>query len=168
MIKDIQDKVSQQKAFAKIMLKHKKELQSYCVRKNLSHPEENADIIQETLSVAWGRRSELFACADDNEQVFFLLNVAHRIISLHHRKFRPRFLPIELFHHKPDLDTGEYKETIEEMMVVLGDDEKKLINMKLDGLSNNEIAEQCGIKEIALRKRLSRIYRKMRDYYNSL
>ncbi|MCR5445822.1 MAG: sigma-70 family RNA polymerase sigma factor [Bacteroidales bacterium] len=62
----------------------------------------------------------------------------------------------------------EARETIDELMAYLPDDERLLLTQQLEGYSVDEIASGLHLPEPAVRKRISRAKQHLRDIYNRL
>ena len=60
----------------------------------------------------------------------------------------------------------ENKETLEEMMSILSDDERRVVQMRIDGCGYEHIANTIGTTPAAVRQTMYRAKRAMREQIN--
>ena len=60
------------------------------------------------------------------------------------------------------------RETVDGLMACLDDDDRALLQMKLDGFNNDDLAMLTGLSYAAVATRLHRIRRRMAEYARKL
>lgn len=76
----------------------------------------------------------------------------------------PEALTEQMADSLPD-QSADYAGDVEEMLAVLTDDERRLMQMRLDGYDGAEIADALGISPSAVYTRTNRILKKLRTKF---
>lgn len=142
-------------------------LLAYAYRR-VDHPEDAADVVAETLLIAWRR---LDAVPEDHEARYWLLGVARRVLSNHRRsnarrqrlgeRLRDDLRRVGRRDHTADVETGVVVATAMEGLRAA--DREVLQLAAWEGLGSEEIALVLGISSAAARARLHRARGRLRD-----
>ncbi|MFE5309528.1 RNA polymerase sigma factor [Isoptericola sp. NPDC056605] len=128
-------------------------------------PEDAADVVAETFLVAWRRIDEVPAGPESRAWLF---GVARRVLANHRRGERRRNaladrLRSEIELIVPSLDAGGLSE-VERALECLNDDDRELLRLEAwDGLARDEIARALGLTRPAVRVRLHRARKRLRE-----
>ncbi|MET8867828.1 RNA polymerase sigma factor [Nonomuraea sp. NPDC004580] len=137
---------------------------AYAVRR-CDSPQDAADVVAETFTVAWRRVSEL---PDGPEVVPWLYGVARKVLANHfrgdnRRRARTAELDAELadlYGHSPDTEVE--LDAIGRAFRSLPDDDRELLALVAwEGLEREEIARALGLSRNAVRIRLSRARKRL-------
>ncbi|MGC5011837.1 RNA polymerase sigma factor [Streptosporangium sp. DT93] len=127
-------------------------------------PQDAADVVAETFTVAWRRMDEL---PPGEEATLWLYGVARRVLANHRRseaRHRARNVGLDarmagLYEDSPD-SGGELME-IAQIFRALPDDDRELLSLVAwEGLERQEIATVLGLSRNAVRVKLHRARRR--------
>ncbi|GAA3145238.1 hypothetical protein GCM10010466_40370 [Planomonospora alba] len=127
-------------------------------------PQDAADVVAETFTVAWRRVDEL---PEGAQALPWLYGVARKVLANHHRSDnRRRARTVELDAEMTDLyggspDGGAELAAIGQAFRALSDDDRELLSLLAwEGLDRHEIAAVLGVSRNAVRIRLHRARRR--------
>ena len=122
------------------------------------------DLAQEVWIVLWQKFDQLNPDVSERKQRKWLERLAEStIIDLYRReKPLPEFLSDDMAESIADTDSTPMFEEIEDLMVNLSPEEKKLIRLRIEGYRGDEIAEIMGIKRNAVYMRIHRAVSKVK------
>ncbi|GAA1567620.1 RNA polymerase sigma factor [Kribbella sancticallisti] len=151
--------------FRELFAGHFRELLGYALRR-VGSPDDAADIVAETMLVAWRRIDEV--PADDTARLY-LYGVARRVLANHRRgqvrrdKLAER-LRSQLAEVTPDLASlADSTAVIQDGLAQLSDDDRELILLTAwDGLDPREAAVVLGVPSRTVRTRLHRARARLR------
>lgn len=151
--------------FRELFDSHFRELLGYALRRAGS-PEDAADIVAETMLVAWRRIGEVPA---DGTARLWLYGVARRVLANHRRgevrrnRLAER-LRLELAEVTPDLmSLADSTAVLQDGLAQLSDDDRELILLTAwDGLDPREAAVVLGVPARTVRTRLHRARARLR------
>ncbi|MFF4775339.1 RNA polymerase sigma factor [Microtetraspora fusca] len=139
------------------------QITAYAVRR-CDSPQDAADIVAETFTVAWRRIGEL---PPGEEAVLWLYGVARNVLANHRRgEVRRQARSVELDAEMADLygaapDSGVALTAIAEVFRSLPDDDRELLSLVAwEGLDRHQIATALGVSRNAVRIRLHRARRR--------
>jgi RNA polymerase sigma-70 factor (ECF subfamily) len=145
--------------FRELFDSHFRELLGYALRR-VGSPDDAADIVAETMLVAWRRIAEVPA---DCTAKLWLYGVARRVLANHRRgEVRRNRLTdrmrLELADVTPDLmSLADSTAVLQDGMAQLSDDDRELIMLTAwDGLDPREAAVVLGVPARTVRTRLHR------------
>jgi len=151
--------------FREVFDSHFRQLLGYALRRTGS-AEDAADIVAETMLVAWRRIDEL---PDDGTALLWLYGVARRVLANHRRGTlrRERLgerLRRQLVTVTPDpSDAIDSASTIRQAMAQLSEEDRELIMLtSWEDLDQREIAVVLGVSPGAVRTRLHRARGRLR------
>ncbi|MEU7001025.1 RNA polymerase sigma factor [Nonomuraea sp. NPDC046570] len=136
---------------------------AYAVRR-CDSPQDAADVVAETFTVAWRRVDEL---PEGDAATLWLYGVARKVLANHYRgDNRRRARTAELDAEMADLygaspDSGVELEAIGQVFRTLSDDDREVLSLVAwEGLDREEIATALGVSRNAVRIRLHRARRR--------
>ncbi|WP_285706859.1 RNA polymerase sigma factor [Microtetraspora sp. NBRC 16547] len=139
------------------------QITAYAVRR-CDSPQDAADIVAETFTIAWRRMDEL---PPGKEATLWLYGVARNVLANHRRgEIRRQARSVELDVEMVDLygaapDTGVELTAIAEVFRSLPDDDRELLSLVAwEGLDRRQIATALGVSRNAVRIRLHRARRR--------
>ncbi|MEU1722850.1 RNA polymerase sigma factor [Nonomuraea sp. NPDC005692] len=140
------------------------QITAYAVRR-CDSPQDAADVVAETFTVAWRRVDEL---PESPEATLWLYGVARKVLANHHRgdnrrRERTAELDAELadrYGHSPE--TQVELDAIGRAFRSLSDDDRELLSLVAwEGLEREEIATALGLSRNAVRIRLHRARKRL-------
>jgi len=151
--------------FRELFAAHFRTLLGYALRR-VGSPEDAADIVAETMLVAWRRIDEVPV---DGTARLYLYGVARRVLANHRRGQlrRDRLaerLRLQLAEVTPDpADWSDSAAAIRDCLAQLSDDDRELIMLTAwDGLDPREAAVVLGVPARTVRTRLHRARARLR------
>ncbi|MFI6799968.1 RNA polymerase sigma factor [Streptosporangium canum] len=139
------------------------QIAAYAARR-CDSPQDAADVVAETFTVAWRRVGEL---PPGQEARLWLYGVARKVLADHRRSaVRQRLRSVELDAEMADLygdspDSGVGLSVIAAVFRSLSDDDRELLSLVAwEGLGREEIATMLGLSRNAVRIRLYRARRR--------
>lgn len=136
---------------------------AYAARRCAS-PQDAADVVAETFTVAWRRSGEL---PDGEQATSWLYGVARKVLANHFRgENRRQARNVELDAELADLYAAAPEQGVEvaaigEVFRALGDDDRELLALVAwEGLDREQIAAAMGLSRNAVRIRLHRARRR--------
>ena len=151
---------------------HVRALLAYAVRR-VPSPDDAADVVAETMLVAWRRRHE---APPGDEARLWLFGVARRVLANHHRGDARRLRLGDRLGRELRLQLGDMADPVDPVQAV---DESLAVREALDGLDEadreilrlaaweglgpHEIATVMDIGAVAARSRLHRARRRLRQ-----
>ncbi|MFI6512395.1 RNA polymerase sigma factor [Streptosporangium sp. NPDC050855] len=139
------------------------QIRAYAARR-CDSPQDAADVVAETFTVAWRRMDEL---PPGEEATLWLYGVARNVLANHHRsEARRQARSVELDAGMADLyadspDRGGELKAIAQIFRALPDDDRELLSLVAwECLDRREIATAMGLSRNAVRVRLHRARRR--------
>lgn len=154
--------------YEEILVRHRETVWQQCWNYADGNTECCRDLVQEVFAVLWNCRKSIRADATDNEVgVWIRLKTRSVLYNLHRRK-KPdlRLLEEALLDIQGD-PMEEAKELARDIIQGIADEEDRAyMELRLAGYSSVEIGRMKGISETAVRRRISRIIKKLKKQYN--
>ena len=154
----------------KLVLRHSQALQRLCAEKAHGHYDEARDMMQDIVLTCCQRRDEFRDDFDDSEGKRWLFSVARTVIFRHNQRKRHRIALVRLNPDSPivsEQDLGSLHNTLLEMATeCLTPGEQRLVSLRLEGYTYDEIAAMTGTSGAALRKQMERSIKKIRIHHD--
>ena len=148
------------------MQRHRKTVWRACCRFAHNNKEQSRDMVQEVFLSMWLHYDQLSAEANEWQQRAWVWCTARSVLVDLYRKQGPESVALDSISEELATDTTvDYSENIEDLMSKLGDEERRLMQMRLDGYDATEIAQAMGIERNAVYQRVNRIINKLRKVY---
>jgi len=150
--------------FARLYREHAREILGYALRRS-PDPEDAADVVAETFLVAWRRLADVPA---GEEGRLWLFGTARLVLANQHRGERRRSrLTEELraeLRSKLPAETREDRSGVLKALAALGEDDRELLMLVgWEELTPAQTARVLGITSLAVRSRLHRARRRLRE-----
>ena len=128
------------------------------------------DAVQNLYLRLWERRSELGSIVSPENYCYTLLrNIC--IDRIRQLKVRDEeHVPIDEIPDivPPDVEVSETRQCIEQFLGSVPELQRKIVQMRINGCSYEEIEEITGLSAVNVRVIVSRIRKQFRDYYNNV
>lgn len=148
------------------MLLHRTTVWRACCRFAHDNKELARDFVQEVYLAMWLRYDQLDAEANLWQQRAWVWRTARSVLVDLYRKRELETVPLDSISDLPDMSaTSDMSERINDLMALLGDEERRLLQMRLDGYDAAEIAQALGIERNTVYQRMNRIINKLREKY---
>lgn len=148
------------------MLRHRDTVWRACCRFARNNKELARDLVQEVYLAIWLRYDQLDDGANAWKQRAWVWRTARSVLVDLYRKREPDTVPLDSLDEKQLADTTvDYARHINDMMGLLGDEERRLLQMRLDGYDAAEIAQALGIERNNVYQRMNRIINKLKKEY---
>ena len=123
-----------------------------------------SDLVQDVCMSLWVRFGTLREDCTEGEERAWVRYVTSSVLSHYDRTRRVVTVPLSPeMASLPDDDASEQiRERLEECIALLDEDEAKLVNMRIEGYSAEEIAAELGIARNAVYQRMHRIVKLLR------
>lgn len=148
------------------MQRHRKTVWRACCRFAHNDRELCRDMVQEVFLAMWLHYDQLSADANPWQQRAWVWRTTRSVLVDLYRRQEPESVPLDSIAEEQLADTAvDYSERIDDLMSGLGDEERRLMQMRLDGYDAAEIALALGINRNAVYQRVNRIINKLRKAY---
>ena len=143
----------------------------YRVAYHLLESQQDAeDAVQNLYLRLWERRGELGSIVSPENYCYTLLrNIC--IDRIRQLKVRDEeHVPIDEIPDivPPDVEVSETRQCIEQFLGSVPELQRKIVQMRINGCSYEEIEEITGLSAVNVRVIVSRIRKQFRDYYNNV
>ena len=160
------DDIERTTRYLALLQTFKSHIFNYCY----SHSDDEADaedLMQEILAMVWQCLPGLQSDSSPRQQNRWLQHVM-RTAFIRHLRQRPPFVTVPLSHaaHRT-ADSGNERELLDDLLGHLTDDERHLVQQRLQGYTNAEIAEQEQLNVNTVKQRFRRIIIKLKQYTQS-
>ena len=151
-------------AFTALLMRHSKMLWRMCWYRVDGDEERCKDMLQEVYLLLWERFDGLRPDASPTQERAW---VRWQVRSVFYRVGRRRSLDVStltdhLADTMPDEETARCSETLDELLSTLNGDERKVIQLYLEGYQGDEIGKRMGVSRDAVYQRMHRIILKLR------
>lgn len=148
------------------MLRHRTNVWRACCRFAHDNKEQARDLVQEVYLAMWLRYDQLDDGANAWQQRAWVWRTARSVLVDLYRKRDPDTVPLDSLDEEHLADTTvDYAKHINDIMGLLGAEERRLLQMRLDGYDAAEIAQALGIERNTVYQRMNRIINKLRKEY---
>lgn len=150
--------------YAALLDHYRAHIVGFCVRHSDS-PAEADDLMQEVMIAVWENTGALRGDSTP-PQVNRWLQKVMRTTYVRHLRAKPRYtaLPLEAADGVADSDDA-LRETLDEMMAHLSPDDREVVQQRLRGYDNGEIADSLGVSANNVNLRFFRIKNRLKKIY---
>ena len=126
------------------------------------------DMVQEVWIMVWLKFDTMTSHTEWQQRVW-VRRVTHSVLVDLYRKKHPDLEPVtEEMSASVATETSDVAERIDDLFSVLTPDEQRLMTMRLEGYTTEEIAASFNIEQNAVYQRVNRIMNKLRQYATRL
>ena len=126
------------------------------------------DMVQEVWVMLWLKFDTMTACSEWQQRAW-VRRVARSVLVDLYRRETPPPEPITYeIEESLAAESNDVAERIDELFAILTPDEQRLMRMRLDGYTTEEIAAEFKIEKNAVYQRVNRIMNKLRNYATRL
>ena len=155
-------------AYKAFMRRHHKAVWRVCYDFAQGNIHQCEDLVQEVWIMVWLKFDLLREDASEWQQRMWVRKVTRNVIVDLYRKEKQPEEPITAeMEETIATDDSDVAERIDELMASLNPDERRLMRMRLDGYSPDEIAAVLGIERNAVYQRVNRIMTKLKRKYGT-
>ena len=148
-----------QQAYTELLRRHRRLVWTLCWAHSHGDYERCRDLVQEVSLSLWEHYGRLRPQTTALQERAWVLWHTRTVLNHLHRHPSPTLvsLPAEL-----PLVEDDIGESIDDLLAFLAPDDRRLVQMRLDGYEAEEIAKALGIKRNAVYQRLHRIIERLR------
>lgn len=148
-----------QQAYTELLRRHRRLVWTLCWARARGDYERCRDLVQEVSLSLWEHYGHLRPQASALQERAWVLWHTRTVLNHLHRHPSPTLVPLPADLPAEDI-TG--RETLDDLLAHLGNDDRLLVTMRLEGYNADEISEALGIKRDAVYQRLHRIIERLR------
>jgi RNA polymerase sigma factor (sigma-70 family) len=153
--------------YTKILLRHKKLIWRLCRRYAKHDAKRCSDLVQEVSIALWEYYGRLQPDAGTLEETWWVLSVTRLVLRNMHRHKREEEQPMADWMADTIADNSNNdSDRVQELLAELPEEDRRLIQLRLDGYSGSEIGEIMGLKRDAVYQRIKRIIDKLKQISN--
>lgn len=155
-------------AYCAFIRRHRETVWHTCYRFAKGNRVACEDMVQEVWIALWLRFDQLKTDAPELMQRAWLKRLTKSVLVDLYRRSEPdadRLTPV-LIQTMPDT-TINLAEDIDDLLVLLPEEEERLMRMRLEGYDAQEIADALGIERNAVYQRVNRIMTKLRNHHGT-
>lgn len=152
--------------YTTLLLRHRKLIWRLCRRYAKHDPDRCADLVQEVSIVLWEHYGRLQPGAGQLAEARWVVTYTRQALRNLHRGKGRQGMPVAVWSDSQAGDDPSGRDLVSELTDVLPDEERRLLQMRLDGYSANEISRRMGLSRDAVYQRISRIIKKLKQIYN--
>lgn len=154
--------------YCSLMERHRTTVWRACWRFAHGNPEWCKDMVQEVWIALWLRFDQLRVDANPLQQRAWVWRVARSVLVDLYRKRAVETESLTEAMSETVADSSlDYAEEMDHLLTSLAPDERRLMQMRLQGYDAAEIAEAFGIERNAVYQRVNRIIKKLRRQYGT-
>lgn len=164
---DIETERHRTETYLTLLRTFRRQIENYCVSHSNCR-EDAEDMMQEVFITVWENIGHIRSDSSPKQVNRWLQKVMRTVFVRSIRRKHiddnsPLSSAIGIV-----VDDHADRQLLDELMAHLPPDDRQLMQQRLDGYSNNEIAQHLGIPTSTLNKRMSRTLTKMKEIYNQL
>lgn len=151
--------------YTSLLLRHKKLIWRLCRRYARHDPDRCADLVQEVSIALWEHYGCLRPDAGLLQERFWVISRTRTLLRNLHRGEEPPMLRLsrEMADSMAD-ERDKENDLLETLIDNLTEEERSLLQLRLDGYNAEEIAQRVGLTRDAVYQRLHRIVNKLKQY----
>lgn len=150
-----------------LLLRHRKLVWWLCLRRAKGDRERGRDLMQEVVIALWRHAGRLRTDASAAEERRWVRRLTLTALGNISRRGSIVTVPLRSDYAYRDVD-AEQRELIDELAAHLSDDDRRLLDLRLKGYSNNEIAAITGLEPGNVAQHMHRIVGRLRNIYERL
>lgn len=124
---------------------------------------ESADLVQEVLERMWRKRESLREGVSEAEERTWIRWQCRSVVEHRSRRKTPVVVPLEGQEPVDDTSHEERRELLMSLAEDLGSNERRLLELLLEGYSTTEAAERMGMKPHTVDQLRYRMIQKMKE-----
>lgn len=148
-----------QKAYTDLLKRHRPLVWTLCWARARGDYERCRDLVQEVSLSLWEHYGRLRPNATRLQERAWVLWHTRSVLDHLHRRPSPTLVPLS---GEWPAEQNDSRETLDDLMAHLGKDDRRLVEMRLDGFEATEIGKELGIGRNAVYQRLHRIIERLR------
>lgn len=150
--------------YARLLDRYHAHIVAFCARHSDSR-DEASDLMQWVLLAVWESVGSLRRDSSPR-QVNRWLQKVMLSTYVRHLRGRPRYKAVPLdVTNEPPADDGALTETVEELLSHLSPDDRNMVQQRLKGYDNSEIAQQLGLTANNVNQHFFRITNRLKKIY---
>ena len=155
------------KKYTDLLLRYRELIWRLCRRYARRNPERCAELVQEVSVALWEHYGRLRKDATPfEERAWVIWNTRAVLVAIErHPQVKTVTLAARMLDSIAD-DRDRDRELVAELMAALSDDDRRLLQLRLDGYSAEEIGGQMGLTRNAVYQRIYRIINKLKQISN--
>lgn len=122
------------------------------------------ELLNEVLADLWEAVDRYDPAFAPRQQRKWVRERCRGVYKRHRRLFGTSLLPVD-FDPAADLEPALLRETVDDLAAGLDDDERRLLDLLLQGYSHGECAQRMGMSQATLSRRYHRMIEKMKQQY---
>lgn len=147
-----------QQAYTELLRRHRPLVWSLCWARAHGDYEHCRDLVQEVSLSLWEHYGRLRPHANALQERAWVLWHTRSVLDHLHRHPSPTLVPLP---KEMPVAEENSSETLDDLLAHLGEDDRRLVRMRLDGYEAEEIGRALGIKRNAVYQRLHRIIERL-------
>ena len=152
--------------FEAFMQRHRKTVWRTCCRFAHNNRELCRDMVQEVFLTLWLHYDQLNVEANQWQQRAWVWRTTRSVLVNLYRMRKSETVSLENISEEQMADTTvDFSEHIDDLMLRLSNEDRRLMQMRLDGYDAAEIAQALGIERNTVYQRVNRIINKLRKAY---
>ena len=154
--------------FDDLINRYRKLIRKLCWRHSSGSESQCDELVQDCYISIWCHLPSLRPAAHPLQRTAWVVLQCRSVFSHRRRSKPPEWLPIDeqLADTLPAPDDTARKELLEEFAADLPPDERRLLDLMLEGCDQNEIAEELAISVEAAKKKRQRLIKKIQKKNN--
>ena len=154
--------------FDDLIERYRKLIRKLCWRHSSGSESQCDELVQDCYISIWCHLPSLRLAAHPLQRTAWVVLQCRSVFSHRRRSKPPEWLPIDeqLTDTLPAPDDSSRKELLEEFAADLPPNERRLLELMLEGCDQNEIAEELAISVEAAKKKRQRLIKKIQKKYN--
>ena len=154
--------------FDDLINRYRKLIRKLCWRYSSGSESQCDELVQDCYISIWCHLPSLRLAAHPLQRTAWVVLQCRSVFSHRRRSKPPEWLPIDeqLTDTLPAPDDSSRKELLEEFAADLPPNERRLLELMLEGCDQNEIAEELAISVEAAKKKRQRLIKKIQKKYN--
>lgn len=154
--------------FDDLINRYRKLIRKLCWRHSSGSESQCNELVQDCYISIWSHLPSLRPDAHPLQRTAWVVLQCRSVFSHRRRSKPPEWLPIDeqLTDTLPAPDDSSRKELLEEFAADLPPNERRLLELMLEGCDQNEIAEELAISVEAAKKKRQRLIKKIQKKYN--
>lgn len=151
------------KKYTELLLRHRPLVWALCWRRARGDYERCRDLVQEVSLSLWEHYGRLRPGAGPLQERAWVVWHTRSVLDHLHRRPSPTLVPL------PDdmpAEVNDTDDTLDDLLAALPPDDRRLVQLRLEGRDGAYIAEKLGIKRDAVYQRLHRIIERLRMLNN--
>ena len=154
--------------FDDLINRYRKLIRKLCWRHSSGSESQCDELVQDCYISIWCHLPSLRPAAHPLQRTAWVVLQCRSVFSHRRRSKPPEWLPIDeqLTDTLPAPDDSSRKELLEEFAADLPPNERRLLELMLEGCDQNEIAEELAISVEAAKKKRQRLIKKIQKKYN--